>query len=168
MKLKRLLMGVVLAHFSALGGCVSFYSCRTDSISVNDAESGAPVPDARVQVRYSHYLGSLNWPKPATVVTDASGKAAMLVATYHPRTWEIAAAGYLTEHAPDPDHSFRMYREPEPHVSVFIPDGCRGPVKLEHLGSEPNAYAPGTRQFVFRSSGDGYAQITAVPLVRRV
>lgn len=153
-------------------GCIAFYSHRSVEVSVHDAETNVPVAGAQVGVWY-RYMMIANAPKPTSAVTDERGIAVVPATTFESQEWSASAAGYLAgSRGSDPDHpkrmEFRLYRQPAPRLTIIVPDGYRGPLKIDR---RPIPHwvqdQVGKREFTFRSSHTGYVAIAATPLLWR-
>ena len=75
-------------------GCAAFYSYHSVPVSVCDAETGAPIADARVELNY-RYMATLNAPKPQVSRTDVDGRANVRVASFDARAWTVTANGFI-------------------------------------------------------------------------
>lgn len=186
---------VAILAASCLPGCISFatHSYELVDVRVLDAETSDPLCNARVSVYYAHGEEIvLNQPENLAVSTDRHGRAALEITDYTIDLgvigWEVSAEGYLTRHAGDPfsgrvpdefkkvatDHDasleaeIRLYRAPRASVTIVVPDGYRGPLKIEH---EPKSdwvqEAIGQREFEFSANDDGYVFVEASPLLAR-
>jgi hypothetical protein len=171
-----LLMALLVGPCAGLGGCIRFYSYHPTHVTVRDAETGTPIAGAEIQVWYL-YVMVLNPPDPASAVTNQQGVADVRVATFL-HEWNISSDGYLTESTygpdsvdgtePDQGFNFRLYRRPAPRITIVVPNGYRGALKIE---TRPVAQwvqeSAGKREFVFRASATGYVSIDATPLLLR-
>lgn len=184
---------VIILAAGCLPGCISFatHSYELVDVRVLDAETSDPLSNARVSIFYG--AGEqivLNQPDNVDVTTDRHGRAAVEVTDYNIDVgvigWEVSAEGYLTRHAGDPfsgrvpdeflkeatDHDasleaeIRLYRAPRASVTIVVPDGYRGPLKIEH---EPKSdwvqEAIGQREFEFSANDDGYVFVEASPML---
>ncbi len=113
-----LLTLLLLAPCSTLTGCFAFYSYEPVQFSVRDAETGAPIDRAHIEVRYLGNILIWNNPKPADTNTDSTGHAILLITDYQTQMYRVTAAGYKTAgkvssvHAiPDFPIVFNMDRE---------------------------------------------------------
>ena len=172
-RLQTLGMPALCAALLVLPGCLASYESGPVTITVLDAESNAPIRGAQVELHYTSMM-CLNPPKNVSVETGSDGRVEIEEATFGGKWWKIAALGYITDLPSSPDgspgnpHEFRLYREPKPEIVVVIPTGYVGPVFVDFIPS--NAWiqnAPGSRQFRFDSSDNGYVPIIASPLIRR-
>lgn len=185
---------VIILAASCLPGCISIasHSYETVDVRVLDAETSDPLSKATVSVTYAHGEEIvLNQPENVDVTTDRHGRAVLEITDYIDTgfiAWEILALGYQTRYAHDTfggripdeflkvatDHEapleaeIRLYRAPRPSVTIVVPDGYRGPLKIEH---EPKPdwvqEAIGRRRFEFSASDDGYVFVEASRLLAR-
>jgi len=168
-------MVAFLAACVNLGGCVAIYTHDTVHTSVRDAETDVPIANATVQVISLRTYWCINPPSDVTVQTDNNGAASPRVANWDNQEWDVAADGYL----PDQrcifdDHArqridFRLVRGPKPHVTIIVPDGYRGLVKIDwhHVPTEPPE-GIGTREFTYRMSPTGHVRINVTPVLNVV
>src|SRR5271170_7730593 len=80
------------------GGCLHWYLPETFNVTVRDAESGAPIPHARVRLVYIRPDIDLDLNRPRDLpasVTDADGKTVIHGSTFSPNAWLVDAAGYM-------------------------------------------------------------------------
>ena len=177
------LMAICMIMSVLLGGCIAFPSYHPVEVSVRDAETDAPIPNARVMIDYvAVYI--LNQPKDDAALTNEQGIATLRVSTNTSRYWCASAKGYLgydesisgaiggvrsawmegTE-----DHPVcHLYRRPEPHIFIIIPNGYRGPLWIEKR-PVPKLIQDqiGKRDFTYRAAPNGYVGIDATPLLMR-
>jgi hypothetical protein len=154
-------------------GCIAFYLPVPVQVTVRDAETGAPIPDAHVDV-FTNAMLLLNMPRPESAVTNDQGAARLTAATSQLQTWRTAANDYLPNHElkvlyKSQPLEFRLYRKPEPLLNIAVPNGYRGPLKIE-LRPIPGwiQTRPGDREFRFKASPTGYVRIDATPLLVKV
>jgi hypothetical protein len=177
-----------LCILSALPGC-AVYTLRPVDVVVVDAESGKPVQGAEVGVDYLA-LFILNRPWPASGKTDSQGKTSLWVANFHDgsENWSASAPDYLPFQSGGMGSDSRnripcdlvppggsaatgpavihLYRKPAARIMVIVPDGYRGPLKIDlHPVPEFMAKEPGARQFTFSASSNGYVGIQATPIL---
>ena len=161
------------AALLCLGGC----HYQRVTVSVLDAESGAPVADGEVQTRHSKQeLGPDVWESRDRVVGGSARVA--VVDGYGPEV-RATAPGYLPAGegvnswphlaATDPTVVVRVYREPAPRIVLELPDGYTGLVKvgLSLLEYGDNPYPPGQRVFPLPYVPPGIAWLPATPLLWR-
>ena len=157
-----------LALVTCLHGCASYSYERLNIVTI-DGESGTPVNNARVTVRYIQKFRPLNPPANVDVRTREDGTATVRVADFGPQ-WKVTAPGYLTFHSSGyrmattrlPDVFYRrpsktveipLYRTPQPIVNVIVPNGYRGPLKVVRLPVDGSIQEhPGQRRFLFSAS----------------
>lgn len=185
---------VAILAASCLPGCIRIASHAYETVDVRvlDAETNDPISNATVSIRYGHGEEIvLNQPKNVAATTDRHGRAVLEITGYIDMGvigWKVSALGYLTRYARDPlggrvpdeflkvatDHDapleaeIRLYRAPRPSVTIVVPDGYRGPLKIER---EPKPdwvqEAIGQRAFEFSASDDGYVFVEASRLLGR-
>jgi hypothetical protein len=153
-------------------GCIAFYLPVPVQVTVRDAETGAPIPDAHVDV-FTNAMFLLNMPHPESAVTNQQGVARMTAATSMLQTWRTAADDYLSNNElkvlyKSEPLEFRLYKKPAPLVNISVPNGYRGPLKVD-LRPIPGwiRNKPGERDFRFKASPTGYVRIDATPLLLR-
>lgn len=181
----RLLLLVMMGLMPV--GCISFHSNEALDVLVLDAETGEPLPGALVEVEYSRGGLQLNAPRNRSRQTDANGRASIVVAAGELATplWYVSAEGYIKYYrlasgnqrvpwnlvAEQHDGSattvkVRLYREPDPTVTLIVPDGYVGPLFIRTV--EVDGYvlgAPGQRDFEYTVSDDGYVEMEVSPLL---
>lgn len=160
--------------FLSLGGCIAFYGGRSVDVSVKDAETGQPIPNAKVSVGYRRELfGALNSPGDTERPTGEDGTARVGMAIWNGQYWGASADGYIPTRrtlrgGTKPQHAvdFVLYRKPVPLLRLVVPNGYHGPVTVE-LAPMPGYIQgkPGARQFEYRVSEDGQVRIDATPLL---
>jgi hypothetical protein len=162
------LMTVVLLtwYASARAGIFDFY--HPIKVAVYDAETDAPIPDATVSV---HYLGIylLGRPESDPATTDDKGMATIWVAAGEHPMWWASAKRHLNACEGEPNKDvrvFRLYKSPRPQIAIVVPNGYRGPVKIDMrlVGGRVQENI-GKRDFVFRASRSGYVAFDATPLL---
>ncbi len=158
-------------------GCIVFYSYYPARVTVRDAETGAPIFGAQVGVYYV-YMFVLNAPHPDSASTNERGEAHVQAATFTPQ-WN--AGGQKATHpkvAPyagcdlwkksGQNWEVWLYREPQPRITIIVPPGYRGPLKVERIPLAAFVQdAPGKREFTFHATAKGYVGINASPLLMR-
>lgn len=178
-----------------LAGCeISHHSITPTEVLVLDAETAAPLSDVTVSIYYPHpYAIVLNMPKDVSVETETDGRVALGVANFNMGWfWTVSATGYPSvrwnEDLRDPSFwsvpvgvrdifndergrreiTVYLYRDPPPKITVIVPNGYRGPLKVDLQPSENYVQGEvGQREFVFNASETGYVGIEATPLLRR-
>lgn len=185
---------VAILAASCLPGCISIasHSYETVDVRVLDAETNDPISNATVSITYGHGEEIvLNQPENVAVTTDGHGRAILEITEYIDTgvvAWEVSAGAYISRYAGDTfsgrvpdeflkvgtDHDapleaeIQLYRAPRPSVTIVVPDGYRGPLKIEH---EPKPdwvqEAIGRRNFEFSASDDGYVFVEASRLLAR-
>ncbi len=188
--LHPLMVVMLTAPCTFLPGCIAFPSYQPVDVLVLDAETGNPLSNATVSVRYPRGgLPVLNTPKDISASTDRCGRATLRVAEYFGGVaWEIIAQNYIAlrfgpmsrrripeeleiateEHTDHQEVIIRIYRQPKPTITVFVPEGYRGPLKLDLPPTSSFVQgAIGRREFTFEASQTGYVRIDAAPLLLR-
>ncbi len=179
-----------------LTGCeISHHSLTPVEVLVLDAETAAPLSDVTVSVYYQHpkAIVVLNMPKDISADTGTDGRVAFGVADFHSGwTWTVSATGYpsvrwnedrrhpagwpvpvgvrdmFNDERARREITVYLYREPPPQITVIVPNGYRGPLKVALRPSENYVQGEvGQREFVFNASETGYVGIEASPLLRR-
>jgi hypothetical protein len=144
-------------------------------VSVHDAETSRPIPQARVDLRFL-YVAVVNAPHPVSATTGEDGMASLRAATFNAQEWSASADGFLNERrmliGSEKDArsiQFKLYRAPPPSVIVVVPDGYHGPLMVDRRPIDRWLQgAPGQRTFTFQVSPDGYVGIDATPLLTRM
>ena len=185
--LRPLIVVMLTAPCTFLPGCITFPSYEPVDVLVLDAETGNPLSDATVSVWYLRGFPVLNTPKDISASTNTYGRATLRVAEYHGVVWETSAQNYIAlgfpvsrrripeelqiateEHTDHKEVIIRIYRQPEPTITVFVPEGYRGPLKLDLPPTSSFVQgAIGRREFTFEASQTGYVRIDAAPLLLR-
>ncbi len=154
-------------------GCIKFYSRRPVPAVVRDAETGVMIPNAEVRVAYPNIL-ILNGPKPDVGVTDESGRVLIRAATFKPQRWLASAEGYLPLELPSASDlpktaEFDLYRAPAPTLTIVVPNGYRGPLKVDLQPiPQPLQEKAGARHFTVRASSNGYMGVPSTPLLLNI
>lgn len=170
-------MALVLVGAVAAGGC--FHRSVPVGVRVVDAETGEPIPRARVTATYywnSRLPYPIGSPLPARARSGADGVARLRVLDYSASgstSVAASAAGYLGEewlpqdalaaalHRPPPAGAaaatpaapapvIRLYAAPAATVEIVVPAGYRGPVKVSRFGKGGMSPAPRPGQRLFR------------------
>ena len=186
--LRSLMVVMLTAPCTFLPGCIAFPSYQPVDVLVLDAETGNPLSNATVSVTYARGVLVLTIPKEISVNTDMCGRATLRVTDYHGGVfWEITAQNYIAlgfpvsyRHIPEEleiateehtDHKeviIRLYRQPKPTITVIVPEGYRGPLKLDLPPTSSFVQgAIGRREFTAEASQTGYVRIDATPLLLR-
>jgi hypothetical protein len=160
---------------------LGFYRSHPVTVQVRDAESGAPIRDARVDVRYVRYLDLLS-PPDFSRKTDRSGKIKLKIVNWPKQVFtQVSADGYLEDrpqrHLVSQEFfkegnvrplAVSLYAKPDPQVELVIPRGFRGVLKVrlrrtDRLDQERS----GQRRFAFHVPESGQLEIQANPLMQR-
>jgi hypothetical protein len=149
-------------------GCNTYEPVR---FTIRDAETGQPIPKAKIGVHYFYVLDPFH-PKDANTVADDHGTATMPIATNCGRHFGASADGYIPLTSPPLydqfDNPFQMwlYRLPQPTVEVVVPNGYRGLLTITLDPTESRIQEePGKRHFVFHATA-GVVHITTTPLLQ--
>jgi len=174
--LRYFVFAALLALYPCLGGCIVICTQRMVTASVHDAETDAPIPNAQLNVVYVFKpnvfcpFGDYGWqPKAIDGRTDEHGTALLQITNWEQNDWSASADGYLsyrmfTDSSVRGTMDIRLYREPEPKITIVLPNGYLGWFRAEwrHVPTTPPRQI-GKRDFVFRSSPAGYVCIDATP-----
>lgn len=170
-RLKSLLL-IVLAlaataalFFFSLGGCIAD-GTRHAQVFVTDAETGQPISNARFEVHYPHGPGSRYG------TTDPRGVGGLEAYPAEPQRWSASAKGYLPAHEDLPASNntqaqlrFSLHRQSTPQVSLVLPDGYRGPLRITFVPNSIPVEATRTGQMTSTVSPTGRASIPVAPLL---
>lgn len=108
-------------------------SHRTVTLTVVDADTGQPLPNVEVAMRFGGWFD----PDDKVFVTDAAGEAKHWLVVNRSGQFVVYAAGYhpqSLEPAPDPlpkTYTIRVLREPIPYHVLQVPDDFRGTLVLD-------------------------------------
>jgi hypothetical protein len=157
-------------------GCLSLHSSHPVRISVKDAESDVPLSTATVDIGYQtiRIAPVWNFPKSQSAATNAEGLASLNVAEVKGQMLSVEASGYQPfKHYGGiwigNNLDVRLYRLPPPQITVVVPDGYRGPLKLDFRPSSRWVQGhAGQRSFTFNATNNGYVEIEASPLLLRL
>jgi hypothetical protein len=178
-----------LVIFTAVG-CQSMHPTVPVAVTIRDAETKAPIPNADVVFLYPTDDSSSH-SRDSTGKTNPSGIAQIRAVTGDdalPQV-KVSALGYLTEQkglpgealraikAADPFLSFashqnpvevavEVYHGPLPTVELIVANGYRGIVKIEVRIREDVVYEPGQRVFSRNVPSDGSVQVDGPPILR--
>ncbi|MGA2498035.1 MAG: hypothetical protein ABSH20_09850 [Tepidisphaeraceae bacterium] len=140
------------------------------AITVRDAESGTAVDGAHVTYVYTMY-GVPCYPLPASrsTGTDSAGNASLRVSLAGDNYWRVEAHGYLDyrsdhglQRADESPAVFALFREPRPQVTIRVPAGFKGPLKVTTQPVEEGLVAsPGRRVFQAVAEATGRVTIEA-------
>jgi hypothetical protein len=185
MRRKRLISSLLalLSLLAGSPGCRVINGYRPVTILVQDAETGEPVPGARVRVGY-YLLVDPRAPKLRIGTTDDEGLVTLRVAPYEGRAVMVATAeGYFTEGMRslsdaeigrfEPGDGKRarpfvvlpMYAEPAAVVELVVPTGYRGLFKVETQTDDH--LAPRQRLFGVHVEPSGLAVLKGPGLLQR-
>jgi hypothetical protein len=158
-----------LAYCNTLQAGISPYKYRTMKVTVLDNDTKEPVPNAKVQVTYKdmHFFYQ---PKSDSAVTDSDGVASVQVAE-GTRDWTLTAkaknaefcvwpGNFPDEMATSKEETIYVGRFHESKITVIVPNGYVGPVKIE-LPIQPdlNLKPHPDQDFQFRANSEGYVDI---------
>ena len=155
-------------------GCILVYHYKSVTVSVHDAETGAPIVGANISTIYPYILAA-PMPTAPNGITDKNGSVVMEFATLSERWNQASASGYITDHnslfggqATTASMDFRLYKLPEPSLTFILPDGYHGPVMFDlHPSSAWIQGNIGQRQFTYVVPASGYVSVQATPLLTR-
>jgi hypothetical protein len=169
-----------------LVGCATPYRSRDVGVTVRDAETHEPIPNAVVHVSHHHLADDAVSEK-----TDGSGiaRVSFKPASDESTMIEASALGHMTEFQvvgdttianipPAPifgsaenraaDFVVELYAEPAFGIELVVPQGYRGLLKVD-LNFRDDAPVPkGQRVFTFEASANGQVKGTGPGLLRRV
>jgi hypothetical protein len=137
------------------------------NVAVYDAETDAPIAGAEVAVYYRG-IYPFGFPKSDPAATDDRGAATIRIAAGETVEWCASAEGYMVDRGePGEDvRVFRLYKLPRPQVTIVVPNGYRGPLKIDMRLVPGRVQGKiGKRDFVFRASPSGYVDFDATPLL---
>jgi hypothetical protein len=83
----------------SMTGCLAIYSTRPVEVTAINAETGQPVANLPINVRYSSMLGNL--PTNASSITDATGRAVLPIADFQNGPISICGGGYESLLSPE-------------------------------------------------------------------
>ena len=154
----------------SLSGCIEFYTYHPVAVSVCDAETDAPITGAHVEVSYL-YMMVLNAPQPTSALTDGKGCESGY-GELRGAGLNASANDYLPQDETEHDNplptkmAFRLYRLPEPRVTIIVPNGYHGPLMIDlRPVSQWVQDNVGKREFTYRMASNGYVGIDATPLL---
>lgn len=177
---------ICLAALACQSGCIAWYTKAPVDLLVLDAETNEPIAGAKVGVHYAYML-MLNVPKDPHALSDHDGRAVLSVARSRSfaNVWEVTAPGftrYTELHGDGPERTsaaknarasnerrvVRLYREPDPTLTVVVPNGYRGPLLVD-LRPVPGFIQDsiGQRTFTIEATDLGYASLDAKLLLQR-
>jgi hypothetical protein len=176
---------IALATLYLLVGC-SMYRSRDVGVTVRDAETHEPIPNAVVQISHHHLAGDAISEK-----TDGSGiaRVSFKPASDESTMIEASAPGHMTEfqvvgdttianippaplfgspEARSADFTVDLYAGPAFGVELVVPQGYRGLLKVDLNFRDDVPVPKGQRVFSFEASANGQVKGTGPGLLRRV
>jgi len=167
---------LVAALFSS--GCVQFYQSFPVTVTVRDGDTGAPLPDAKIQVDYRVFLiPCLNRPSDFSVQTDKNGKANFSSTSFMYEFWRVSAPEYLDrnsgpelmeiQHIPLKNSlDIPLFLKPEPTLTLIVPDNYHGLVRIAlHRSTRPSGENAHQRNFEYEVPLNGLVDRSAPPVL---
>jgi hypothetical protein len=159
----------------------SFRHYRPVTFEVRDAESGAAIPNCKIEVTFPHYM-ELFAPRSTSGPTGLTGSVKLTVAETKTRTLMIStsAEGYLFEQLSYSGGEFfqyvgnahfvmPLYKQPAPVIELVLPSGFRGALKVRMKRTDELVQGqPGQRSFTFMVPASGLLEIRATRQLRHM
>ena len=164
---------VFLVYFSLIAaasvGCGLTRATRPMTVQVVDAETRQPLPGARVSICYPNML-DFTAPSAVAASTDDQGSVCLRAAAYGTITVDADRDGYRQIERTDvvtaafvaglprkpsgrADCTLELWAAPRPAVTLVVPTGYHGPVKVVFETDE--SARPGQRAFTYHVGPEG-------------
>lgn len=151
-------------------GCQLLHPTPPLDISVRDAETKAPIPDAHVTVWRASLETS---PKSGNTGPDGAVKIPAPPTADTPLLYEVVARGYLTRQTDVPairtanGGVLEVFAEPRPYVELVLPDGYKGLIRAR-IRVQPDVQVPfRQRQYAFNVPPSGVVDVILPPIFTR-
>lgn len=177
---------LAFATLYLLVGCAIPYRSRSVGVSVHDAETHEPIPNATVQISH-HHLAADPISEKTTAdgiarvsYTPAGSESTMIEASApgHLAEFQVVGDGAIASIPPAPlfgspesraaDFVVELYSGPAFGVELVVPPNYRGLLKVDLSFRDDVPVPRGQRVFSFEASANGQLKGTGPRLLRRV